>query len=142
MNAKFSRGGFLKLCLLTGCFFSGARAALSGEPKLSDHYDSLELLKKQNLWASKWWNVTVRGKSFSVCLSDLPASGQSRQNVDAWRRDTDGSFSLVWSYRTVGIGPVDVEIEETKGIVSARAKANTDFKDTVIAFVHLGATSG
>lgn len=142
MNAKFSRGGFLKLCLLTGCFFGGVRAAFSGEANMSDHYDSLESLKKGIPSASKWWSVNFRGKSFAVCLQELPSYGQTRQNVHAWRKDADGSFALVWSYRTVGIGPVDVEIEEAKGIVSVRAKAYTDLKDSVIAFAHLGATVG
>lgn len=142
MKTKLSRSGFLKMGLLAGCFFGGVRAAFSGEANMSDHYDSLESLKRGILSASKWWNVSFRGKSFVVCLQEFPSYGQSRQSVHAWRKDADGSFALVWSYRTVGTGPVDVEIEEGKGIVSVRAKAHTDWKDSVIAFVHLGATVG
>jgi len=142
MNAKFTRNKFMRLCLLTGCFFAGLRSALSAEANMSDHYDNWDLLKKGIPWASKWWNVNFRGKSFAVCLQELPSYGQTKQNVHAWRRDADGSFALVWSYRTFGVGPVEVEIEESKGIISVRAKAYTDLKDSVIAFAHLGGTVG
>jgi hypothetical protein len=114
MNAKFSRNGFLKFCLLAGCFFGGVRSAFSAEVTMSDHYDNLELLKKGIPWASKWWNVDSRGKSFAVCLQREHFALSDHKKEAPWRKDADGSFALVWSYRTLGVGPIDVEIEEGK----------------------------
>lgn len=142
MKAKISRNEFVKTCLLACCCIGGSRRALSAETPMRDNYDSLESLKKGIPWVSKWWSFDLRGKGFVVCLQENPSYGQSRQNVLAWRKETDSSFALVWLFRTAGIGPIEVEIEESKGIVSVKSKAYSDLRDSVIAFAHLGATAG
>jgi hypothetical protein len=143
MTATFSRVGFVSFCLLLGSSFGGGMdVASSMEGNVGHHYDNLDSLKEDVRWSSKWWNVTAGAKSFAVCWQELPSWGQGRQSVHAWRKNADGSFALVWSYRTVGIGTVEVELDEVKGIVSVKAIANTDLQGSVIAVADLRATAG
>ena len=142
MKAKMNRSAFVKVGLLAGCCSGSPHRVLSAEASMQDRYDSLESLKKGILWVSKWWSFDFRRKAFVVCLQDNPSYGQSRQSVLAWRKEADDAFALVWTFRTAGIGPIEVEVEEGKGMISVKAKAYTDLKDSVIAFVYLGATAG
>lgn len=107
----------------------------------SDHYDNLASLKKGMPWASKWWNVDIHGTPFAVCLEVPLYYGQSTENVYAWRKNPDDSFTCVWCYRSYGIGPIEVEIDEDNGTVSVRAIAYTEYEGSIVAFAHLGATA-
>jgi hypothetical protein len=142
MKAKISRNEFVEMCLFVCCCLGGSQRALSAETPMSDNYDSLESLKKGIPWVSKWWSFDIRGKGFAVCLQENPSYSQSRQDVIAWRKEANGSFGLVWTFRTAGVGPIEVEVEEGKGFVTVKSKAYSDLKDSVIAFAHLGATAG
>lgn len=115
-------------------------SALDGE-SVNPRYESLKALTEGVRWASKWWNIEVDGKSFAVCLQELPSYGQSRQGVFAWRKDSDGSFAIVWSFLPVAVGPVEVQVEAKSGAVTVRAKGRTEFQDSVIALAQLSATS-
>lgn len=137
----------VSICLLAAACVSGACSAPQAKGGQPDDwgvqsYDDLESLRAGTLWASEWWHVDVRGTSFAVCLQEFPSYGQSRQGIQAWRRNADGSWELVWSFRAVAVGPVEVHVDASAGTVSVRAKGNTEFKDAVIAFTQLGATSG
>jgi hypothetical protein len=142
MKTKVNRNELVKMCYLIFCFFVPGYPALSAESVMRDRYDNLDSLKKGIPWVSKSWEAGFRGKGYVVCLQDHPSYGQSRQQVFAWRKETDGSLTLVWNFRTTGIGPIDVEVDESKGGISVRAKGYGPLKDSVIAFVNLGATGG
>ena len=128
--------------LLTACIVGCGRPAVSRYDDGVVHYADREALKDCVPFASEWWEVSAHGRTFIVCLQEFPSYGQSREDVHVWREGADGSLSIVWSFRTEGIGPVGVEIDKEKGIVSVRALANTDLQGSVIAFVHLGASRG
>jgi len=137
----------VKLCIIVGsCLVGACSAPASRESAIESEsvsmcYPSLESLKEGVPWASKWWSANVRGKVFVICLQEPPSYGQSRQDVCAWRQTVNGSFALVWSFRPVGVGPVDVELREEVGTVIVRARGYTDIQDSVIAMAQLSATT-
>jgi hypothetical protein len=139
---KLSRSRFIKASLFAGCFLSVARSAISAQITIKDSYDDLESLKKGTPSVSKWWTFVFREKLFVVCLQELPSYGQSRNNVHVWGKDARGSFVLVWSFRTLGIGSIEIDIEESKGTISVKAIDYTNLKDSIIAFVNLQASRG
>lgn len=136
-----TRVEFVRTCLLGGAVV-GSLQSRSAESALQDRYDDEDAMKKGLLWVSKWWTVEYRGRAFAVCLQEPPSYGQCRQVVMAWRRETDGAFSLVWAARTAGVGPVAVDVDEPKGSVSVRAEGETELKGVTIALFHLGGAAG
>lgn len=144
-NGGLTRCGMVLLALhglLAACIAGCGRPAASGYDDGVARYANREAMREGVPFASEWWEVSAHGRTFIVCLQEFPSYGQSREDVHVWREEADGSLAIVWSFRTEGIGPVGVEIDEGKGIVSVRALAYTDLKGSVIAFVHLGASSG
>lgn len=109
---------------------------------VDEEYASLQALKKDVKFASKWWHFNLQGRTFVVCLQEFPSAGETSANIHIWKQTKVGAFGLVWSFRTLGIGPFDVLIDQDKGSVSLKGIANNEFKNAIFATVMLAATIG
>src|SRR5277367_5236008 len=103
LNRRKSIKGMLVLGLAAGMEHRGACADIS-TGTMYESQNSLKALKEAIPFVSKWWNFALRNSVFAVCLQDFPSYGQSKQSVHAWKQVHDGSFVLVWSLRTEGVG--------------------------------------
>jgi len=135
-----SREVFVKsavfLWALTGC----AAAKSHSWNDLPNRFDSAKALKTDLEWVVKSWNLRLDRVNYCVCHQVFPSLGQSKEWVHAWREEPEGTFVLVWSYRSSGVGALEVEVDEKMGVVLVRGVANTDWKGLVIASAHLGPT--
>jgi len=106
---------------------------------IREEYDDLKSLKEGVPWETRWWEVKYKEVNVAVCLQILLSVGQSRESVHVWRQTEAGSFVLVWSFRTEGIGSLEVLIDDIKGIVSVKAIGRGNLENAVIAFMMLDA---
>lgn len=142
---KIKRRQLIKSALFLGCALgSSSCSTLSANmiPSAKESYSSLESLKSDMPFATKWWQLKLRDVTFLICLEDPPYVEQSRQSVHVWRQRNGATLFTVWSFRTMGIGPIEVIIDEKKSAISVKALDHTFLKDEVIAFVRLAAMLG
>jgi hypothetical protein len=142
---KSTRRALIKSGLVLGATFGIALPVVAADSTTNimyEFYDNLTSLKKEIRWGVRWWDFRFRDRAFVVCLEDFPSYGQSKQSVHAWQQNAKSEFFLVWSLRTVGIGPLDVIVDEATGIITVKSKARTDLKDDVVGIMHLAATTG
>lgn len=141
MNVTSGRAKFIKSIALISCLAGGCAApnVYMGESDRS-RYDDAKTLKLSLEWVAKAWVLHVEGVNYYVYHQVFPTLGQSREWVTAWRENKGGVLLMAWSYRSSGVGPIKVDVDETSGIVKVTAIANTKHKGSVIAMAHLAAT--
>lgn len=83
--------------------------------------DLKSLKESMKPFTTKWWTVNFGNYTYYFCREEPPFFGVSRFDIHGWYQctgDDDERLFHIWSFRSHGVGDIQLKIDETLGTLS------------------------